>query len=80
MQAINAWATNIKCKVNSEIQQANNLAYLNSTSSSNRREARGIPSLLDPYLDLYLLVAHPNLNLDIDLAQAGTALKYALVQ
>jgi hypothetical protein len=28
MQASNAWATNAKCKVNSEIQQANNLAYL----------------------------------------------------
>ena len=50
------------------------------TSASNRREARGIPSLLDPDLDLYLLVARPDLNLDIDLAQAGTALKYALVQ
>jgi hypothetical protein len=28
MQASNVWATNPKCRVNSEIQQANNLAYL----------------------------------------------------
>ena len=60
--------------------QFHQFTLFNGTSSSNRREAHGIPSLLDPDLDLYLLVAHPDLNLDIDLAQAGIALKYALMQ
>jgi hypothetical protein len=60
--------------------QFHQFTLFTGTSASNRREARGIPSLLDPDLDLYLLVARPDLNLDIDLAQAGTALKYALVQ
>jgi hypothetical protein len=60
--------------------QFHQFTLFTGTSASNRREACGIPSLLDPDLDLYLLVAHPDLNLDIDLAQAGTALKYALVQ
>ena len=60
--------------------QFNQFTLFTKTGVSNRREYHGIPSLLDPDLDLYLLVAHPDLNLDIDLAQAGIALKYALMQ
>ena len=60
--------------------QFHQFTFFIGTSASNRREARGIPSLLDPDLDLYLLVARLDLNIDIDLAQASSALKYALVQ
>ena len=63
--------------IKSQFQQ---FTLFTRTSASNRRESHGIPSLLNLDLDLYLLVARPDLNLDIDLSQAGTALKYALVQ
>ena len=60
--------------------QFHQFTLFTGTSASNRKEACGIPSLLDPDLDLYLLVARSDLNLNIDLPQTGTALKYALVQ